>query len=156
MSVSPEYIRLNRYKYPNEDWIFDEKKSRLEKSSNDVKDYAVDISHNVLSVGEVTDEKAINESLTLLLLTMKGELIFRHHIGTSLPMVPFENINSAAGNEIIDTVLDELQSIEKRIAFVKDRCRVNVDPDNNQLQLCLYYYIIESGQIGKYQQTIST
>ena len=156
MAVNPEYIRLNRYKYPKEQWVFDTKKMELESRVAVKPHYAYDLSHNVESKGEVFDEKAINESITLLLLTMKGELIFRPNVGTSLPMVPFENMTSEHNNSIIENVLNEIEAIEQRITFIRPDCRVNVYPDENSIDMILKYIILENGLVGKYQQKIST
>ena len=156
MAVNPEYIRLNRYKYPRQQWVFDSKKRELESKVGVEPHFAYDISHNVMTKGDVFDEKAINESLTLLLLTMKGELIFRPDVGTSLPTVPFENMTSTNNNAIIGTVLEEIEAIERRIAFIKSDCNVFIYPDENTIDLNLKYYILKTGEIGEYQQKIST
>lgn len=156
MAVNPEYIRLNRYKYPREQWVFDSKKSELESKVGVEPHFAYDLSHNVFTKGEVFDEKAINESITLLLLTMKGELIFRPNVGTSLPTVPFENMTTSINNEIVNTVLNEIESVEQRISFVRSECKVFVYPDENSIDMSLKYYILRTGEVGEYKQKIST
>ena len=83
MRVNPEYIRLNRYKSNTVEW------TKKDISPKNV-DFALDLSFEPFSRGEVLNEAAINASITMIILSSHGEHIFRSWLGSYLQSAPFE------------------------------------------------------------------
>lgn len=137
MALNSEYLRLNLYKKPA-DAVRD-----LDVQSEP---FAYDLHYNVFTKGEVTDYEAINVSITNILLTTFGELLFELGIGSSLSAVLFNQITSVdRGEELLTAIIEEVEAIETRINIVSEQARLKIKPDNNSLEIELPYEIKKTG-----------
>ena len=88
----------------------------------------------------VKDKAAIVQSITALLLTMKGERPFQPNLGCNIQNVLFEPLDYASGAVIRSEILEVLERYEPRIVINQILCT----PDflNNGYEVELQYTII--------------
>ena len=136
MSINDEFMRLNYYKRPKE-YI---------QSEVQINPFAYDYSYNIFTVGEVTDYEAINVSITNILLSLFGQWLFELGEGSSLGTAVFENFESESYAEnVLDTVIREIQSQETRITINKTESNLLIDFDNNAITFLISYIVNQSG-----------
>lgn len=146
MRVNPEYIRLNRYKSNTVEW------TKKDISPKNV-DFALDLSFEPFSRGEVLNEAAINASITMIILSSHGEHIFRSWLGSYLQSAPFELFSAPASRDLGDQLKKDVEAIEKRIKIINSE--VWADPDTHTLTVNLTYAILPTGTIGMYSQKLA-
>ena len=147
MALNEEYLRLNLYKKPRD---------TIRNLEVQTEPFAHDLHYNVFTKGEVTDYDAINVSITNILLTQFGELLFNLNIGSSLSLTIFSEINSVdAGEQILDELIEEVQRVETRIIIVSSQASLNIQPDKHTMEIELPYVIKQSGVSSSFKQRIS-
>lgn len=103
--------------------------------------FSNDISANI-------DEKSVTEALKNLLMTSKGERLFKPNIGANIRELIFENKYSPVINKLIEQrVIDTINSYEPRV--ILERVDVNSSMDDNNIQIVIYYYIVNSEKLVK-------
>lgn len=149
MAVDQDYIRLNHFRRPSSYWgvVAPEKATPIEKP------FAYDLSVNALSKGEVTDYKAINASITMIVLSVRGEHIFRPYIGSSIATSVFENYTPAKNQALLKALTEEIEAVETRIKVLD--ARAYVDPDNHTMTLNIPYMVLETGELAEYNQKLA-
>jgi len=89
---------------------------------------------------QVKDKAAIVQSITALLLTMKGERPFQPQLGCNVQRVLFEPLDYGSAGLIKSEIRDTLSRYEPRININSILCVP--DFDNNGFQVELNYTII--------------
>lgn len=116
--------------------------------------YAYDLDKNMLSKGEIKDDKAINQSIELLITTIFGERLFNPYIGSELTSYLFSPINSGAGEQILNSIIKTVQKYEKRVQLIQSQIKLNIDEDNNSMVLFLPYVIIKNNIVSVFEKKI--
>ena len=88
----------------------------------------------------VKDKAAIVQSITGLLLTMKGERPFQPELGCDIKRILFEPLDYASAGTIKKEVKETLDRYEPRIRI--DRIDCEPDFDNNGYSVELHYTIV--------------
>jgi phage baseplate assembly protein W len=91
----------------------------------------------------VTDSESINESLTLLIKTVKGELFGDPGYGTNIIRFIYEPNDDILKELIIDDLLQSIPLYEKRIKVTSSD--INIISDENAVYISIKYTIITSG-----------
>jgi hypothetical protein len=89
---------------------------------------------------QVKDKAAIVQSITGLLLTMKGERPFQPELGCDIKRILFEPLDYASAGTIKKEVKETLDRYEPRIRI--DRIDCEPDFDNNGYSVELHYTIV--------------
>jgi len=74
------------------------------------------------------DAAAIQQALTTLLLTSKGERLFQPEMGSSLRRFLFEPLDYATANLIKAAILESIQEYEPRVIVIE----LIIDPNRNE------------------------
>lgn len=148
MAVNEEYVRLNHFKRSEYHWVVE----APEKSVVKEKPFAYDISPFVISKGEVIDYEAINSSITMIILSLRGDHIFRPWLGSSIQATPFE-LMKRASIDMKERLKEEVEKIEKRINVLN--VSVEASEDSHVLEVNLKYIVIGSGTLGEYSQKLA-
>jgi phage baseplate assembly protein W len=101
---------------------------------------------------DMTNYDAITNSLINIFNTMQGSRRMLPDFALPIYRLLFEPIDITVGNDIGEMVLMAIERWEPRI--VVESININVNPDANQYEATLYYYIVSesTGNI----QTFST
>lgn len=113
----------------------------LEFGTQYTQSYAYDIAKDVVSTGEVYDTDAIDQSIENIIATIFGERLFFPEFGSGLSFVLFDNVNEQSGELLLDSIIQNITTWEKRIVIDSANSRLNIDGDNNALTLSIPYYI---------------
>jgi len=108
------------------------------------KSFAYDISRNVEKKGEIFDVDVINQSIENILSTLRGERLFLLSYGSDLAFVLFDNFTETNAEQLLDNILDAIETWEDRIILDRSRARMQVIMDQNALNLEIPYYIKRS------------
>ena len=119
------------------------------------KNFAYDISKNIVSEGEVVDEKVINQSLENIILTNFGERVFRSDFGSNLLASIFEAGNSKNAQFMYSNLLKQVQKNEKRVTLDIANCSMFMDSNNNTAYITIKYRINDSNINGKMNKKIT-
>lgn len=95
-----------------------------------------------------TDSKSVSESMKHLLLTNRGERLFNPSLGGDLRAYLFENKYSQVIDKLIEEkVKDTINTYEPRAII--ERIEVNSSMDDNNVQIQIFYYVINSETLNK-------
>ena len=119
------------------------------------KGYAYDISIDPINYGESVDENAINNSIENILGTSYGERVFNPSFGSILTNVLFETLTEARGEQILDQLIADIERWEDRIAIQKDKCRMELRPNDNSLYLEINYVVLNTGTNGTFSKRVA-
>jgi phage baseplate assembly protein W len=146
--VPTEYLRNNLYKK-------DASYYNGLRLNEDQKPFAYDLNVNLFAIGESRNEEAINTSIINILLSRFGEYLFEPRIGSSLGATIFERIDANNGEDLLDTVLSEIENIEKRIILQRANAKMSVYSDQNSMTLYIPYVVKETGKAFDFNKKIS-
>jgi phage baseplate assembly protein W len=145
MSINEEFMRLNYYKQPKEFVL----------ENIQTVPWAYDVSYNIFDTPEVTDYEAVGMSITNIILTLFGQYLFELGIGSSIAGAVFENFeNPSYAENVLDTVLVEIQEQETRVDIDKRRSNLLIDFDNNSIEFVISYTVNETGLKSVYNKKI--
>ena len=124
--------------------------TQLNKKTELYKDFRTDFtSHPETSdISIKTDEAAVKESIRNLLLTNKGERLFRPNLGSNLKYMLFESNTPVVLKLIQEQVKDVLVTYEPRINIID--VTVISDLDENNVQINVVFSLRNS------EETLST
>ena len=116
--------------------------------------FAYDLHKDVLTKGEATDEEAIGISIENILSTAFGERVFNPYFGSVLPFQLFENITEENGEDLLDKLIEAVETWETRITIVKDKAHLGLLTDENAMTLYLPYIVKSSGVTSRFNKKI--
>lgn len=91
-------------------------------------------------IARQTNEQAIFSSLKNIILTRKGERPFFPDFGCNISSLLFENLNQFTQRAAETEVRTAIENFEPRVSLI--RLLVNGQPDNNTMDISLYFTII--------------
>ena len=86
------------------------------------------------------NEDAVKHAIKNIVLTAKGEKVFRPLFGTSATTKLFENFDVTVADEITVSIEDAIKTYDPRVKV--DRVDYIDDIDRNGLEITVYYRII--------------
>lgn len=114
--------------------------------------FAYDISSQVIEKGQNFNEETIEQSITNIISTRKGERLFLPRYGSILPTLLFENINTSNGGYILDTIIDDILLWEDRIDINRERSTMIIRPDENTVEISILYIIKSTLEVLTYDR----
>jgi phage baseplate assembly protein W len=124
----------------------------FEKEYSDI--FAYDVDKDVSMIGEVVNEKAINNSIENILLTGYGERMFLPYFGSPLGYIVFESLNTVNGERILDEIIEAIKRWEKRITILENEVELNILKDQNTITIVIPYIINRSGLQSTFSRKI--
>lgn len=119
-----------------------------------VDNWALDIAHNVTSVGEIRDIDVINQSIESIIGTSMGERVFFLGYGSSLINRLFEIQTVQAGEDILKDLKNQIQLWDDRIIVDEANMRLQMDVNNNSCVITIPYIIKKNSVNGIYKKKI--
>jgi phage baseplate assembly protein W len=116
--------------------------------------YAYDLSKNILSEVEVTNDKAISLSIENILLTMFGERVFLYSFGSVLQYTLFDAITESDAITIFESIMDSIELWEGRIILDRQNAKLDLFLDNNTMLLQIPYVIRNSGIVSNFKKKV--
>lgn len=109
--------------------------------------WAYDISKDVISKGEIWNEKAINQSIELILATGFSERLFNPRFGCPLTSYLFESINTISGERLLDDIIAAINLWENRVIVISQMASIRILNDDSSIILTIPY-IIKRGNVA--------
>lgn len=103
--------------------------------------FALDLSKQPFTKVQVIDKDAISQSMEAIIMTSKGERVFKPNFGSTLTANIFKLMTERKGEEILDYLISLLRLYEKRITIYDDKCTIDIDTDRHILTLNIAYSI---------------
>jgi phage baseplate assembly protein W len=103
--------------------------------------WAYDLDKNMCTNGEITNVDVINQSIEMILTTLRGERLFNTSFGSNFKLRLFDNINNEFLENLIDDTVNAIKKWETRITIIEDEVRLYVEPDNNKVTISIPYII---------------
>ena len=88
----------------------------------------------------LTNEDAIKQAVKSVVMTMRGEKLFRPLFGTEAQSVLFENFNPILADDITLSIEDALKVFEPRVKVINIDYLDNMD--NNSVDITINYEIV--------------
>lgn len=88
----------------------------------------------------LTNEDAIKQAVKSVVMTMRGEKLFRPLFGTEAQSVLFENFNPILADDITLSIEDALKVFEPRVKVINIDYLDNMD--DNSVELTINYEIV--------------
>lgn len=118
-------------------------------------DWAYDLHIDSLSRGEITNVDVINQSIEMILTTLKGERLFNPAFGSDFQLRIFESIDEYFLERLIDDTVQAIKRWETRITILEDDVRLAIKPDNNSANLTIPYIINGRNIKGTFEKEIT-
>lgn len=115
--------------------------------------YALDLAKRAISEGQVTDAKAINQSIESILMTGRDERVFEEY-GSFIPSLIFSRINKNTAREIMEGISNLLLKYEKRISLIPSSCKITIYQSANAVDVKLVYVITASSSVGEFNKRL--
>lgn len=103
-----------------------------------------DVSLYVETKGTESNENVIKQSLTNILLTMKGERLFNLSFGADLYSYIFENNINVSG--LKSEIKNAISNYETRITIDTSNININANVDEHYLDIEIKYVITDSSE----------
>lgn len=103
-------------------------------------------------LAKVYDENAINQSLTSLFFTVRGERFFNPAYGSSIPFLMFEPFDTLTADMLVEDIQDSVVAWEPRIT-IKD-LDIDMDFDLQVYKIVLVYEIKSTTQLGTFETIV--
>jgi len=117
--------------------------------------YAEDISKNVISQGYVYNDKAINNSIENILLTLLGERLFNVGFGSILGVQVFSQLNFGQADALLNELVRVIGIWETRITIIEEDITLDINSDENSMIIIMPYRINRSGLTGTFSRKIT-
>lgn len=88
----------------------------------------------------LTNEDAIKQAVKSVVMTMRGEKLFRPLFGTEAQSILFENFNPILADDITLSIEDALKVFEPRVKVINIDYLDNMD--NNSVDITINYEIV--------------
>lgn len=110
-----------------------------------------DMSPTTGDLALITNNNSVNQSLENIILTMAGERLYNPTLGTAVGMNAFELASYFVSEVLISDVTIAIQNYEPRVTLQN----ITVDyPNDNAVNVNIYYFIINNNNIQNYTVTI--
>lgn len=116
--------------------------------------FAYGLSKNILTDSELYDYDVINQSIEMILSTIRGERVFLPQMGSDLPLVLFEDLNSVNSEQLLSSIIETVELWEDRITIIRDRAKLEIYNDTNSLDLTLPYVLNDRNITNTFIRTI--
>jgi phage baseplate assembly protein W len=103
--------------------------------------WAYDLSLDMNRDGEINDVDVINQSIELILTTLRGERLFNPSFGSDFQLRIFDNIDNGFLEMLIDDTVNSIKKWETRITILESEVRLMVNPDQNSATITIPYII---------------
>lgn len=90
---------------------------------------------------DVTDVKAVTQSILNILRTRKGEIPFNPDFGLDLDENLFDLMNDATELLVLTSVFDSIENFEPRADIDTGASFVTLDEENNRIDITIYFNI---------------
>ena len=104
-------------------------------------DWAYDLPIKVISEGEIVNVDVINQSIEMILATVRGERLFRPTFGSNFSRRLFDVMDDSFYDKLIDDTVEAIKIWEDRIIVLEDDVRLFIDPDENSASITIPYII---------------
>lgn len=115
--------------------------------------YALDLAKRAISEGQVTDSKAINQSIESILMTGRDERVFEDY-GSFIPSLIFSRINKNTATEIMDGIVSLIGKYEKRVKIIPSQCKIKIYQSANTVDITLSYLITATNSVGEFNKRL--
>ena len=106
----------------------------------------------------LTNERAINNALKNLIMTMPTEVVFNRDIGSNVTAFMFDLIDEGTGAILTDEIIRVIKFSEPRVELVFNEgyqpVVVNPRPDQNNFEVTITYKIVGYEQTFKATQIL--
>ncbi len=116
--------------------------------------YAYDLSKNIVSTGEIWDDKVINQSIEMIISTMYGERVFNPMFGSPLNSFLFEGVSRKTAEAALNGIVTAVKRWEKRISIIEDGLKMVVSKDGHSIVLKIPYIINKSQIVSMFDKKI--
>jgi len=118
------------------------------------KNFALDLSKNVISQIDVVDQAAINQSIECILMTDQNERVFEPSFGSFLSGIVFESLEEKSAELLLDRIITLILKFENRISILSQLCSMNISRSSNSLSLKIVYKINSDQTPGVFNKKI--
>ena len=118
------------------------------------KNFALDLSKNVISQIDVVDKEAINQSIECILMTDQNERVFEPNFGSFLSGIVFESLDNQSAEKLLDKIITLVLKFENRISILSELCSMNISRSSNSLSLKIVYQINSDQTPGVFNKKI--
>lgn len=118
------------------------------------KNFALDLSKNVISQIDVVDQAAINQSIECILMTDQNERVFEPNFGSFLSGIVFESLDNQSAEKLLDRIITLILKFENRISILSELCSMNISRSSNSLSLKIVYQINSDQTPGVFNKKI--
>ena len=120
---------------------WDASRQNEKRSSRVYRDLNLNFSANPVTgdVATVTDVIAVKRSVRNLLLTNHYDRPFHPEIGSNVPHLLFENLNTVTGNQLARTIEEMIGNFEPRAKVENVECTPILD--QNKYDVRIYFYV---------------
>ena len=118
------------------------------------KNFALDISKNIISEIDVVDQAAINQSIECILMTDQNERVFEPNFGSFLSGIVFERLDNQSAEKLLDRIITLILKFENRISILSELCSMNISRSSNSLSLKIVYQINSDQTPGVFNKKI--
>jgi len=118
------------------------------------KNFALDLSKNVISQIDVVDQAAINQSIECILMTDQNERVFEPNFGSFLSGLVFEHLDEQSAEKLLDKIITLILKFENRISILSELCSMNISRSTNSLSLKIVYQINSDQTPGVFNKKI--
>lgn len=118
------------------------------------KNFALDLSKNVISQIDVVDQEAINQSIECILMTDQNERVFEPNFGSFLSGIVFESLDEQSAEKLLDKLITLILKFEKRISILSELCSMNISRSSNSLSFKIVYQINSDQTPGIFNKKI--
>jgi phage baseplate assembly protein W len=122
-------------------------------SNFEFKNYALDISKNVLSKGQVVDKDVITQSIETILMTDRYERVMEPSFGSMLSGLVFERLDRTQASTLLDDIINLIRTFETRVSILSNACRLKVNVENHYIEIKIVYVII-GGSVEEFNKRI--
>ena len=104
-------------------------------------DWAYDLPIKVISSGELVNEDVINQSIEMILATLRGERLFNPPFGSDFSNRLFDIMDDSFYEKMLDDTVEAIKRWEDRIVVLESDVRLKINPDENSASITIPYVI---------------
>ena len=117
-------------------------------------DWAYDLPIKVISKGEIVNEDVINQSIEMIIATIRGQRLFLPSFASDFSRRIFDIMDDTFYENLLDDTLLAIKKWEDRIVVLEDDVRLSINPDNNSASITIPYIIKQRGIKAEFKKKI--